>query len=207
MPVAPLDAPGCQRILAPTHHLAIEGTVRTASFRSPSAPRHSPDTGRTWQARTTATTDRIESWSRSHLTRLVELDASGAATAAGDTLLQLDLRTDNVLFIPSGPDHDVVVDRPGATVGTAWVDVVTLLPALHPDGRPPPDHVLEQHPHGRAADSDAVTAFLASFAGFFTRRGLLDLPPGLPTLRSFQDARGRVARRWLARRLDGERST
>ena len=94
----------------------------------------------------------------------------------------------------------MVVDWPGASLGAAWVDLVGLLPALELDGGPTPEEVFEHHPLGRAADRDSVSAFVASIAGYFTRMSLLPSPPGLPTLRRFQAAQGRIARRWIAHR-------
>jgi hypothetical protein len=60
--------------------------------------------------------------------------------------------------------------------------------------------VFEHHPVARAADPDAVTTFVASIAGYFTRMSLMPPPAGLPTMRLFQAAQGRVARRWIAQR-------
>jgi len=62
--------------------------------------------------------------------------------------------------------------------------------------------VFEHHPVGRAADPDSVSAFVASIAGYFTRMSLMPPPPGLPTVRLFQAAQGRVARHWIAQRQD-----
>lgn len=142
----------------------------------------------------------LDAWSCDHLERLAELEVGVADAIGGDRLVHLDLRSDNVIFATAGPDHDVIVDWPGASVGAAWVDLVGLLPALELDGGPTPEEVFEHHPVGRVADPDAVTSFVASIAGYFTRMSLLPPPPGLPTLRPFQAAQGRVARRWVARR-------
>lgn len=145
--------------------------------------------------------DRIDGWSHSHLDRLVELDDQAPEASAGGHLLHVDTRTDNVLFGDAGPDHDVVVDWPGASIGAAWIDLVGMLPALHLDGGPDPAEAFGDQPLGRTADPDAVTAVLAGLAGYFTRQALQPPPPGLPTVRAFQDAQGRVARDWLAKRI------
>ena len=50
------------------------------------------------------------------------------------------------------------------------------------------------------ADPDAVTATVAALAGYFTRTALLPPPPGLPTLREFADAQGKVALACLRKR-------
>jgi hypothetical protein len=142
----------------------------------------------------------LDAWSCRHLERLAELEADVAGAIDGDRLVHLDFRSDNVIFATDGPEHDVVVDWPGASVGAPWVDLVGLLPALELDGGPTPEEVFEHHPVARAADPDAVTAFVASIAGYFTRMSLMPPPPGLPTVRLFQAAQGRIARRWIAQR-------
>jgi hypothetical protein len=69
-------------------------------------------------------------------------------------------------------------------------------------GGPEPERFLGMHPAGRAAaaSEDEVTALVAAVAGFFTYEALLPAPPGLPTLRGFQEAQAVEARRWLAER-------
>ncbi len=140
---------------------------------------------------------RLDGWSLRHLDRLAALEAEAPAAAAGETLLHLDLRADNMLLTP---DRVVVVDWPHARVGAPWVDLLFFAPSVAMQGGPPPEDLLSRHPHTRQADADAVTAVVAGIAGFFVREGMQPAPPGLPTLRTFQAAQGEVAREWLARR-------
>jgi aminoglycoside phosphotransferase (APT) family kinase protein len=141
--------------------------------------------------------DRLDGWSSRHLEGLVELEADAALAAAGNTLLHLDLRADNVLLTPDGV---AVVDWPHARVGAAWVDLLFFAPSVAMQGGPPPEDLLARHPKARRADPEPVTAVVAAIAGFFTGEGLMPAPPGLPTLRAFQEAQGREARAWLALR-------
>jgi aminoglycoside phosphotransferase (APT) family kinase protein len=143
----------------------------------------------------------LDDWSRRHLGRLADVDASTPAATAGRHLVHVDTRTDNVLLADTGPTGDVLVDWPGAARGAPWIDVVVLLPALHLDGGPPPADVFAAHSAGGRADPHAVDAFVASVAGYFTRQALLPPPPGLPTVRAFQAAQGVIARDWAAQRL------
>jgi hypothetical protein len=69
-------------------------------------------------------------------------------------------------------------------------------------GGPEPEELLQCS--GIRTDPDALTSIVAAIAGYFTHRALLPPPPGLPTLRAFQDAQGIVARRWLATRTGWE---
>ncbi|MEO8394957.1 MAG: phosphotransferase [Chloroflexota bacterium] len=142
--------------------------------------------------------DRLDDWSLRHLEGLARLEAKAPAAAVGDTLLHFDLRADNMLI----DDQRVwIVDWPHAAIGAAWVDMVLFAPSVRLSGGLSPEELLNHHAPSRAADSDALNAVIASLAGYFTQRGLLPPPPGLPTVRAFQAAQGVVTREWLAQRL------
>ncbi len=139
----------------------------------------------------------LDDWSARHREALATLEADVPAAAAGDTLLHLDLRADNLLLTP---ERVVVVDWPWARVGAAWIDLVCFAPSVAMQGGPDPETLLQRHPAVRAASAAHITTVIAAIAGFFTRQALLPPPPGLPTLRAFQAAQGVIARRWLASR-------
>ena len=141
--------------------------------------------------------DWLDPWTRRNLDRLVSLEAGWERAAAGSTLLHADLRADNLLLTP---DRVVVVDWPWACVGAPWVDLLAMLPSVRMQGGPDPEGVLAAHPVARGADPEAVTAVLATLAGFFVWLAHLPSPPGLPTVRAFQSAQGRVALGWLRSR-------
>ena len=196
MPVAPLGQDDVDRLLGLVERLScIDGgpALQSCADAHPGLFGH-------WQQLIDQPIGGLDAWSCRHLERLAGLEADVAGAIDGDRLVHLDFRSDNVIFATAGPEHDVVVDWPGASVGAAWVDLVGLLPALELDGGPTPEEVFEHHPVARAADPEAVTAFVASIAGYFTRMSLMPPPPGLPTVRLFQAAQGRVARRWIAQR-------
>jgi hypothetical protein len=196
MPVAPLRSDDVARLLGLVERLSVvEGRddLQSCAEAHPGLFGH-------WQQLLDQPIDSLDVWSARHVERLADLEVGVADAIGGDRLVHLDFRSDNVIFAAAGPEHDVVVDWPGASVGAAWVDLVGLLPALELDGGPMPEEVFEQHPVGRSADPDSVSAFVASIAGYFTRMSLMPPPPGLPTVRLFQAAQGRVARRWIAQR-------
>jgi hypothetical protein len=139
----------------------------------------------------------LDAWSRRNLARLAGLEAGAAEAARGDTLLHLDLRDDNILLAGG---RVVVVDWPHARVGAAMLDPVFMAPSVAMQGGPEPEALLARHPAARAAAHADVTAIVAAVAGFFTFEALQPMPPGLPTLRAFQEAQAVVARRWLAER-------
>lgn len=140
----------------------------------------------------------LDEWSRRHLTTLVRLEAEAPEAATGNTMLHFDLRADNILLTT---DSVVIVDWPGAAVGTSWVDMIGMAPSVTLEGGPGPAEFFAMHPNARVADPRRVDAVLATFAGFFTFNALQPAPVGLPTLRVFQAAQGEIARRWLAERL------
>jgi len=150
-----------------------------------------------WQLLHEEPTVQLDPWSIRHLDALAELEAGAPAAVAGDTLLHLDVRADNLLLTP---DRVFLVDWPHACVGAAWVDLACFAPSVAMQGGSSPERVLGRHPAARAARADAVTAAVASLAGYFTHRALQPPPPGLPTIRAFQAAQGVVACEWLAER-------
>ncbi|HYI14765.1 MAG TPA: aminoglycoside phosphotransferase family protein [Thermomicrobiales bacterium] len=139
----------------------------------------------------------LDDWSLRNLASLIAFEAEASQAVAGNTLLHLDLRADNLLVTD---ERVLVVDWPHARIGAPWLDIAFFIPSLRMQGGPPPEEVFARHPAARAADPDAVNAAIAAIAGFFTRQSLQPPPPGLPTLRAFQAAQGVVSRRWLAER-------
>ena len=139
----------------------------------------------------------VDDWSRRHLETLVTLEDSIDDALAGDTLLNYDVRADNILLTP---ERTWFVDWPHACLGPPWLDVVAFAPSVTMQGGPPPEDVASRHSAYHAADPDAVTAAVTGLAGFFTYQAAQPPPPGLPTVRAFQDAQGAISRHWLAQR-------
>ncbi|MGI8826655.1 MAG: phosphotransferase family protein [Chloroflexota bacterium] len=176
-------------------------SLSTVLTPSPIAAAPASDTFATnicgWRRLQAGPPDQLDVWSACHLDALADLEAHGPAAVAGDTLVHMDVRADNLLMTPN---RVVLVDWPHACVGAAWVDVMAFAPSVAMQGGPEPEHVLIRHPAARHADPNDITAAVASLAGYFTSKALLPAPPGIPTLRPFQAAQGVVARRWLAQR-------
>ena len=140
----------------------------------------------------------LDDWSTRHAARLAAIETEAPVAVAGESLLHLDIRADNLLLTP---ERVLVVDWPHARRGAAWLDLVCFAPSVAMQGGPPPEELTRRHPACRAADVDALNAAIVAVAGFFTWGALQPPPPGLPTLRAFVAAQGEVARRWAARRL------
>ena len=139
----------------------------------------------------------LDEWSRRNLVALVAIEDTVGGMLEGDTLLNLDIRADNILITP---DRVWFVDWPHARVGPPWLDVVAFAPSVTMQGGPLPEEVISRHFACRAAESDAVTAAVVAIAGYFTYQAVQPPPQGLPTVRAFQGAQGVVAREWAARR-------
>lgn len=152
-----------------------------------------------WRTLAQEPDDRLDRWSLDHRGELAELEATWGTHVGGDTLLHTDLRADNVLLTG---DRVVVVDWPYACSGAAFVDVVFLAPSVAMQGGPLPGDLVAMTRVGRAVDKRALTATVCALAGYFTYRSLTPPPEGIPTVREFQAAQGRITRRWLADLLD-----
>jgi aminoglycoside phosphotransferase (APT) family kinase protein len=140
--------------------------------------------------------DRLDDWCRRNLERLAALEAEAPDLVGGDTLLHFDARADNLLI---AGDRVYVVDWPWARMGAAWVDWLAMAPSVTMQGGPEPEEFMAMFDL-RGAPVHAMNAALCSMTGYFVVRALDPPPPGIPTLRAFQAAQGRVAIGWLRER-------
>lgn len=139
----------------------------------------------------------LDSWSARNLERLVELEASAPAMLSGQTLLNFDVRADNILI---AGDKVFFVDWPWARIGPPFVDWLGLAPSVHMQGGPRPDELLRRAPLGDVGPG-AINAGLASLTGYFLAYSRRPPPHGISTVRAFQAAQGEVALVWLRERL------
>lgn len=152
-----------------------------------------------WQYRIDNPVAGLDAWSSRHLGRLAALSAQVADAIDGTTLLHMDLRADNMLLTTQG--EILIVDWPHAGVGAAWLDPIFMAPSVELNGGPQASEFFSRFESSKHANPESVTIALASTAGFFISQSLEPEIPGLPGLRSFQAAQGRIARIWLAERL------
>ncbi len=140
-----------------------------------------------------ATRAPIDQWAARHIDRLEELEAQAPVAAEGDTLLNFDVRGDNMLIA----DNKVYfVDWPWARVGAPYVEWLAFAPSVYMQGGPKPSEFLRIVQLRGVADGD-IDAVIASLTGFFLAQSRRPPPPGIPTVRAFQAAQGRVALEWL----------
>lgn len=139
---------------------------------------------------------RLEGWALRNLPRLVELESQAPAAAAGDTLLQFDMRADNILI---RGERVFFVDWPWARTGAWWIDLLAMAPSVTMQGGPVPEDFMKMV-DVRDVMPGRIDAVICAIAGYFVVRALEPAPQGIPTVRAFQAAQGRVALAWLRAR-------
>jgi hypothetical protein len=140
---------------------------------------------------------RLDEWPLRHLDRLVELESQALDAVSGETLIHGDLRADNMLINGA---TTVFVDWPHASRGAPVRDVVGWAASVALEGGPDPETLLSRYRLASWTEPEATTAVVAGVTGYFAHHALLPPPAGLPTLRAFQDAQGRVMIDWLRHR-------
>lgn len=181
--------------------LVIDGLCRLQALLTPSpidstAARDAFATHITGWSEMKATRAPLDTWSARHLDRLVDLEAQAPAAAKGNTLLNFDMRADNILI---AGDEVFFVDWPWARIGAPFVEWLGFAPSVQMQGGPKPDDLLQMVPMD-AVDDDAINAVIASLTGYFLAHARRSPPPGIPTLRAFQAAQGDIAQAWLRER-------
>jgi hypothetical protein len=116
------------------------------------------------------------------------LDAAARAELDGDSLVHLDVRSDN-LCLRAG--RCLIVDWNWAARGNPQLDLAFWLPSLRLEGGPEPEAV------GGGIDPELA----ALCAGFFACRAGLPEVPVAPGLRAIQRAQLEIALPWAARAL------
>ena len=136
----------------------------------------------------------LDPWALERLDRLAVVEEGMVAQCAGDTLLNLDVRADNILITA---DRVYFVDWPWAARGAAWLDLALFVPNVWMYGGPELASVVTAHPVLATADPEAVRAFAVGVVGMITHASRQPAPPGLPTLRPFQEAFSVAGLEWL----------
>jgi hypothetical protein len=124
-------------------------------------------------------------WLAAALPRLAQ--ASSECELAGEALVHLDLRSDN-LCIRAGAA--LFVDWNHACIGNPAIDAVAWAPSLRLEGGPEPWELVPE--------SGGLAALIA---GFFAARAGLPAPTSAPAVRVFQRRQAEVALPWAAREL------
>ncbi len=139
----------------------------------------------------------LDPWSKRNLDRLVELEARAPAAVSGRTLLNFDVRADNMII---AGDRVYFVDWPWARVGAPFVEWVAFAPSVYMQGGPKPQELLRMARLDEVSTDD-INAVIASLTGYFMAYSLRPPPPGIPTVRAFQAAQGAISLAWLRDRM------
>lgn len=134
-------------------------------------------------------------WSTQHLDDLVRWEKEAPPVLAGDHLVHGDLRSDNIML----DEHHRVwfIDWPHASVGAPWLDLAFLLPSVAAEGGGDPAEMFAARPVAQGVPTDDLRAALVGLAGWFAWGSLQPDPPGIPNLRTFQQAQAGATLRWL----------
>ena len=139
-------------------------------------------------------------WVLRNLDTLERLAEQGLRDVVGDSLAHTDIRADNILI--TAADGAVLVDWPWAAVGAPWVDALTVLVNVRVfDPGFDVDALLKSHDVFGTATPENVNGFLSGLAAYFIDAARQPPPPGLPTVRAFQQRQGEAVIHWLRDRL------
>ena len=134
----------------------------------------------------------LDPWARERLPELTEKSAHAERALAGDTLVHLDVRSDNLLIGPAG--EVTLIDWPWACRGPRWLDRLLLLVNVRLYG----GHDCEAMLRDLDGDEHDMRSVLIGLTGYFVDAARNPPPPGLPTLRAFQRAQADALLPWIA---------
>ncbi len=196
LPATPWDPHELQRVIGATRrlgHLVPRRPIRTVAEQYGAM-----FTG--WRILAREDRDNIgDRWCRERVDELAAAEARWEQATVGDGLIHGDVRSDNVLLSADG--RVVFVDWTSTCTGAGWFEVLAMLPSVELEGGGEPESVLDRAGLDHF-DTQTQTPLVAALAGYFTERGRLPDPPGLPTLRPFQRAQAEVSVAWLRRIWD-----
>jgi len=115
------------------------------------------------------------------------LAADEAAILDGESLVHLDVRSDNLCFTA---DRTVLVDWNFACRGNARLEIAAWLPSLAAEGGPAPMTIMPDEPE-----------LAALMSGYFAARAGLPPPEGAPRVRAVQLSQLKIALPWAAASL------
>ncbi len=132
-----------------------------------------------------------------HLEEAAALAGRYAEVMAGDTLIHMDVRDDNVLVRPDGTA--VLCDWNWPIRGASWIDSLIALIGPRGDGLDV-EQVLSERPLTRDVPRDDIDVVLALVTGYFFKVCDDPVPATSPHIRDHQRWQGDVVWQWLCER-------
>ena len=132
-----------------------------------------------------------------HLDEAAALAERYAEVMAGDTLIHMDVRDDNVLIRPDGTA--VLCDWNWPIRGASWIDSLIILIGPRGDGLDV-EQVLAERRLTRDVPADDIDVVLALVTGYFYKACDDPVPPTSPHIRDHQRWQGDVVWQWLCER-------
>lgn len=132
-----------------------------------------------------------------HADEAAALAARFAEVTAGETLLHIDVRDDNLLLTSDG--RVLLCDWNWPVVGAAWLDSLLLMIGPRGDGLDV-EAALASSPVTRDVPAESIDVAIALVTGYFLLSATLPVPPTSPHLRDAQRWQGEVCWQWLAER-------
>ena len=132
-----------------------------------------------------------------HAAEAADLAARHRAVTAGETLVHVDVRDDNILLATDG--RALLCDWNWPVIGADWLDTLLLLIGPRGDGLDV-DAALASSPVTRHVPAESIDVVIALVAGYFLLSATLPVPPTSPHIRDAQRWQGEVCWRWLAER-------
>jgi aminoglycoside phosphotransferase (APT) family kinase protein len=191
-PVTPWRPDEASRVLATLERMAR--ALTPAPVAAPTAAESLAQDFLGWRNIATDPPSDLDAWAAARLDAILAWADRGLAALAGDTLVHLDVRADNLLLSADG--RVTLVDWPWACLGPAWLDRLLLLVNLRLYGGDPHD-LLRRCAADTGAELDDLVAVLVGLAGFFLDAARRPPPPGIETVRAFQRAQGDAVLAWL----------
>ncbi|QKV94920.1 phosphotransferase [Streptomyces sp. NA02950] len=143
----------------------------------------------------------LSAWERRNIDRLIPAAESALEFVAGDSLVHLDLRADNIVLAHDGGAY--IVDWSWASAGASWLDKVCFLVNVATYGGDAECFVAGD-PFLASVPPDHITAFLIGLSGMWTEAVAEPAPPGLPALRAFQRLERDATLAWVRSRTGWE---
>lgn len=141
----------------------------------------------------------LPEWVQASFTHLRQCAESVSSTVAGEYLLHLDCRADNLLIDTAGSAW--LIDWPWAGIGARWVDgLCYLLDARLRGETIDAEAHLGGHPLFDGVADASIDSVLAALTGGFFAKARRPAPPNMPTLREFQHGEALAGIAWLRER-------